>query len=394
MHFKEIANYVGVSSYPDKFDEIFLSQNFDNSKFYNEEYYREIENEYEILGEYFDMVMNAIKKIKEDENLYIYGNVFCEYAKSATTTEVRCAPMPVLDESLARDFFPVPIMYSTFPASIESLKRRGYSRDEIKVSLHEVSRAIESSKKLLGRPLMMALYYNWSMLYVYGEIFPCGGFTFQLKQLDYDVVILQNKKTLECVPVMTDGIFHENGQKLGTVGAEDEEKSFKAYFEETDGAYKGYKVVRGKITKEKVEYKKDEWECILKQGDKLLSVHIPRNTDVTHDAVTRDFNMALEKAKYVFPDYNLKYLMCVSWLLDLSLEELLGENSKIVSFGNEYLRFPVKSNGEEHKIFVYSGFKGENKDLPEETSLQRKIKAHLLSGGHILGTAGVYVPKK
>lgn len=393
MDFKEIAEYVGVSSYPKEFDDIYLRIDDVNTDFCNITLFEKYEKEYEILKEHYGTVVDSISEIIKDENLYVYGKVFCEYAKTATTTEVRCTPMPILDGTKKRDFFALPVMYSTFPCAVRVYKERGYSDEDIKAAFNQVYLAIESSRKQLGRFAMMDVYYNWSMLYVYGEIFPCGGFTFQLKKFDYTAVILRNRVTLELVPVITDGKFHRDGLALGSVGAEDEEGSFITDFTETEDVYICNSIKRGRVSRELAEYKKSEWECIVKRGDYLLAVHIPRNTDVTHEAVKRDFSAALLQAKKIFPDYNVSHLMCCSWLLDHTLEELLGENSRIVGFGNEFIRFPVKSHGNEHKLFVFPGFKGELDELPEDTSLQRKIKKLLLSGGHIYAVAGVYTDR-
>ncbi len=391
MEFKEIADYVGVSSYPKEFDEIYKKIDEKDSIFCDLSYFEKYEKEYEVLNEYYSIVTDAIAEIKKDEKLFAYGKVFCEYAKTATTTEVRCTPMPKLDGSLQRDYFAIPVMYSTFPRAIEVYKERGYGDEDIKTAFKQVYYAIGSSKKQLGRPAMMDVYYNWSMLYVYGEIFRCGGFTFQLKKFEFGAIILKNKETKECVPVMTEGKFHKDGLILGSAGAEEEAGSFNADFIETEDLYICRKIKDGRALSERVEYKKSEWECVLNSGGSVLSVHIPKNTDVTHEAVERDFNSALVQAKKIFPEHNINHLMCCSWLLDFTLEKLLGENSKIVGFGKEFLRFPVKSHGEEHKLFVFPGFTGPLEDLPEETSLQRKIKGLLLSGGHIYATAGVYI---
>lgn len=391
MEFKEITDYVGVSSYPKEFDKIYEMIDEKESIFCDLSLFEKYEKEYEILNEYYSVATAAIKEIKKDDKLFAYGKVFCEYAKTATTTEVRCTPMPKLDGTAARDYFALAIMYSTFPGAIRVYKERGYEDSDIKTAFKQVYYAIGSSKKQLGRPAMMDVYYNWSMLYVYGEIFRCGGFTFQLKQFEFGAIILQNKKTKECVPVMTEGKFHKDGLVLGSAGGEDEVGSFSADFIETEDSYMCRKVKDGRLLRERAEYKKKEWECILNSGDYVLSVHIPKNTDVTHEAVKRDFNSALVRAKRIFPKQNINHLMCCSWLLDFTLEKLLGENSKIVGFGKEFLRFPVKSNGEEHKLFVFPGFNGSLEELPEETSLQRKIKERLLSDGHIYSTAGVYI---
>ena len=199
MNFNDIAEYVGVTSFPEEFEEIYKRINAVETIFCDMSYFKKYEDEYGILGEYYTVATDAIEKIKKDEKLFIYGKIYCEYAKTATTTEVRCTPMPKLDTSAERDYFALGVMYSIFPSAIETLKDRGFSEEDIKNAFKEVYKAIESSKKQLDRPAMMDVYYNWSMLYVYGEIVPCGGFTFQLKQFPHEVILLQNKVLPFCL---------------------------------------------------------------------------------------------------------------------------------------------------------------------------------------------------
>ena len=70
---------------------------------------------------------------------------------------------------------------------------------------------------------------------------------------------------------------------------------------------------------------------------------------------------------------------------------MLPAESKILGFSDLFLRIPIKSSGLELKEFVFPGHEGPPETLPETTSLQRKIKARMLSGGFVLAAAGVFV---
>ena len=87
-------------------------------------------------------------------------------------------------------------------------------------------------------------------------------------------------------------------------------------------------------------------------------------------------------AKY-FPEHTGEPFMCCSWLLSPALEELLPENSKINCFRRE---FEITEWEKDSTEFLQWVFKREDipvKELPEDTSLQKKMKQYLLRGGKV-----------
>jgi len=97
----------------------------------------------------------------------------------------------------------------------------------------------------------------------------------------------------------------------------------------------------------------------------------------------------IEFAKEKFPEHHPKIVFCSSWLLDPQLSELLGENSKIIGFANKFMRFSyAPRRGRMGFEFVFPGYSQDKlEELPENTSLRRKLKAFYLNGG-----STVFVP--
>lgn len=178
---------------------------------------------------------------------------------------------------------------------------------------------------------------------------------------------------------------------LGSAGAEDPEGSFDADFQEDEKAFYGHLAVGGKASAERTVCAKAEWECILRPGDEVLGVHIPRKTDLSPEAVLRSFRGSLAFGKGLFPERAPKGLVCTTWLLSADLYEILPADSKILGFSDLFLRIPIKSNGMGLMEFVFPGHEGPLETLPETTSLQRKIKARMLSGGFVHAAAGVFI---
>ncbi len=132
-----------------------------------------------------------------------------------------------------------------------------------------------------------------------------------------------------------------------------------------------------------------EYEVKPENGKTVISVHIPSDAVFTPKAVDE----SLEMVKDFWKLYNEELLdceyLCDSWLLEPALKEMLPTDSNILSFQN---RFEVFDEGEANGEFIEWLFQknrtADYQELPERTSLQRKVKAHLLNGGVIRNTYG------
>ena len=78
-------------------------------------------------------------------------------------------------------------------------------------------------------------------------------------------------------------------------------------------------------------------------------------------------------------------------MMEPRIRELLGDSSNIVAFQSKYLRFPRKSGGKAVYTFLFrANMDTRVEDLPEDTSLQRKVKALYLKGEYIYEPGGVF----
>lgn len=126
-------------------------------------------------------------------------------------------------------------------------------------------------------------------------------------------------------------------------------------------------------------------------GEFAIETHIPQGEPLNIEACLDSFAFAKDFFKKYFPEYSPKYFMCDSWLLNPNLEKILSADSNIVKFMKLFTPFPFESDDSSQaieRVFGFS-FKKENiEHAPENTSLQKKLKAFLLSGGNLDITAG------
>lgn len=127
-----------------------------------------------------------------------------------------------------------------------------------------------------------------------------------------------------------------------------------------------------------------EYEFRVQEGEQVLSLHIPSDADLSPESVDRSLAQAEDFFRIYYPAYAYSRYICDSWLLSPKLKELLPEGSRILAFQE---RFRLLSADPEAPGFIQWIFQTpsdtEVRILPERTSLQRRTKALLLSGGSI-----------
>lgn len=128
-----------------------------------------------------------------------------------------------------------------------------------------------------------------------------------------------------------------------------------------------------------LEYEKVEDE---KEG-RYISIHIPSDADMKEENLRKSLQEAGEFFQKYYPGWSRLPYKCCSWLLSPALKGLLGERSRILAFQD---MFQIEEVYQDSDAFLEWVFKRKDiplEKLPENTSLQRNIKAHLLSGGWV-----------
>ena len=115
-----------------------------------------------------------------------------------------------------------------------------------------------------------------------------------------------------------------------------------------------------------------------------LRIHIPSDADFSPDSVRASIRGYRAFVKEFFPEFEAAPITCRTWLLSETLLKLLPETSNIVRF-----REVFDIEGQTYDCFEPIDFlfrvpaDTPYGELPERTTLQRRAKQLLLSGGHI-----------
>ena len=140
-----------------------------------------------------------------------------------------------------------------------------------------------------------------------------------------------------------------------------------------------------------LEYELKETED--KDMPRMISLHIPSDARMTADRLNDSVARAKEFLKTYFPEWATLPMRCHSWLLSPALKSLLDEDSNILRFQRAFdLDYEERESDEELRwVYKLIGDQQKNVDLtklPEDTSLQRRMKVYLLEGGKIGSAAG------
>lgn len=111
-----------------------------------------------------------------------------------------------------------------------------------------------------------------------------------------------------------------------------------------------------------------------------IDVHIPSDANLQIESVMQSLNDFFEFRKSYFSEWENVKLTCESWMLMPELKELLGEDSNIVAFQNLFEMDTLNYDATWYMGWIFPGYENVNESLPERTTLQRRMKKHLLDG--------------
>ena len=136
----------------------------------------------------------------------------------------------------------------------------------------------------------------------------------------------------------------------------------------------------------RLQFRLEENVGLAPEGKTVIDTHIPRAGKLTEEECLKSFAMAEEFFDKHFPGHGAKYFYCHSWLLSKDLEAVCGEGSNVLKFShmwNYHACEPDYSAQAVRHVFGINFVRDDIAQFPENTSLQRKIKAYMLAGNNI-----------
>lgn len=133
-----------------------------------------------------------------------------------------------------------------------------------------------------------------------------------------------------------------------------------------------------------------EYEWTTRDGQNMVSLHIPSDADLTPPSVDRSLAQANDFIQRYWPEYANAPIMCDSWLLSPVLRKLLPPESNILRFQSRFTLLDVDTQDRGFIEWLFqSPQDADILTLPVQTHLQRNAKALLLDGGSVGSARGI-----
>ncbi len=249
----------------------------------------------------------------------------------------------------------------------------------------EISREFRNGK--IGISLTCLV---WLRNHANGSLFQFGRLQFHPIILDEPVFVFRRKSNGEVI------VFCEPGQRFIAEGYYDgagnkiRKDAWFSTWEEKDGKLRANRFAKnGLAQREPTTINLDEWTLVADSSSAVMNTHIPRGKRITmedwRESIQRGFDFfrttRAVSAKTVA-------CACKSWMFDPRLQELLPENSGLVSLQKKVNLFPLCSSSETCGCyFIFGKDKIDMETAPADTSLRRAVIKHLKNGGFLSGGA-------
>lgn len=126
--------------------------------------------------------------------------------------------------------------------------------------------------------------------------------------------------------------------------------------------------------------KKKRQQVNLKIGEKVLYVHIPRGEKLDMTECEKSFKAAESFFESFYP---YKGYMCESWLLYEGNSAFMKKDSNIIRFADFFNILGSKDKDEDTIKYLFGKRQTDPQLYPENSSLQKSCKEHILSGGKL-----------
>lgn len=277
----------------------------------------------------------------------------------------------------------VPAIVSTWG----QLVARGVPDDVVAATVNQYEECLFVYRERFDDLGLNKRYFDHLQGYVDHKYMNVGRLRYAIEPL-YGVYLLKSKLDGKRVLFLENSPMNDLGMRRDTPPLR--EGGFDAFFREEEDAFVGTPVgENGRCRSEVVRLSKAEYEIALRPGDVVLDVHIPGHAPLTVELCAESYARARKLFATHYPEFAPKAFHCHSWMMSPELAEVMKPTANVLTFQRPYLRYPVPTKGEAVLNFVFFLRYTSFADLPEDTSLQRALKARYLAGERLYEYGGV-----
>lgn len=236
--------------------------------------------------------------------------------------------------------------------------------------------------------------FMWVWRHLTCQLFRLGRLQFMLIPYQGHATAFRNLENGEilllCGPqiaLRADGYAFEAGK---TEPYPPDQSAWYAVYEDSAQGWTGCPVSPyGYALREPVFLPRTAWECILRQGDTVLDIHIPRGKTLTEEECRESFTQAYQFFSVHWPEKTFSAAFCHTWFFTPQLQSLLPPTSSIVHFQREFYLYPGPGGPGFLWSFVFGEKYPDPATAPRDTSLRRAVLDWLSNGKELFDLPGV-----
>lgn len=369
-------------------------------EFLQEDYLTKIRKRIRLTESNVEHIQEAMHFIREDSHLrflcWLWHCILFR-KRAGAVNEVPSWPLPLQPTKMRGDLagmFPAIVILSGYDSALTDYKKLGNLPEQV---IDDTLTSVEECMNIFwndnGYHGLTIAHLNRLLTHFRGTLFRIGRLEYDITTFVNPVKVFRNASTNEEVALSEANVrYRLDGHVDGTNDIYvDDQDAWMATFVETDTHITGNPISSdGYAKRDMVTLSKQEWSCVLEKGDNVLGLHIPRKGRLSKALCKESFDQAAAFFRTFFPEKGFRAFVCVTWMLDPQLQLLLDASSNVLGFQREFALYPVLSVDRTVYRFVFNSDPCPIEELPEKTSLQRKIKEYMLAGGH-MHTGGGFI---
>ena len=352
--------------------------------FLKEDYLRGVQERCNAFPRTFERVLAEAAALNASPEEALYALFLCRAMEDRALFKRH---LPVFDFAKCSPFLPFLCLVPSIVRTHEDLTRRGVPADVVAATVNQYEDCLFVYRERFDDLGLNKRYFDHLQGYVDLKYMNIGRLRYAIESLE-GIYLLKNKLDGKRVLFLENAPMNDLGMHRDTPPLR--ENGFDAFFREEEDAFLGTPVgENGRCQSEIVRLPKEEYEIILRPGDVMLDAHIPGHMPLTVELCAASYARARELFATHYPEYQAKCFHCHSWMMSPELAEVMKPGANVLLFQQPYLRYPVPTKGEAVLNFVFFLRYTTFADLPEDTSLQRALKARYLAGERLYEYGGV-----
>jgi len=336
------------------------------------------------------------RRVRDDEKLYHIFSAL--YEKTALRGEwyrgwddfpMDPAVTNQLGDAQATLFYLLSFM-AALPHTSREYRRLGISREILFDTLYDITIWLNVAYDVHGAWSFYQL--PWITRHLECKLFRLGRLQFALEPFEGNIMAFKHRGSGHmlllgdpAIPLRADGYAEGAGGKDPV-----EDERWFAVFEATPAGWRGNRIApQGYTLREEVFLLRSEWELVLKHGDTILDMHIPRGEKMTMESCQESIARAFTFFPELWPERPFKGAYCHTWFFTPQLQQILSPDSNIVRFQREFYLYPHPGGPGFLWDYVFGEKYKDPATAPRDTFLRQATLDWLAAGQELFDLPGV-----